>query len=228
VAERLQGKSIQISCTAWYNFAVQSVSEKIVSRIYGHGRGWAFTRIDFLDLGGVKTVDSALLRLYRKGTVRRVAAGVYDYPGYSEFLKTELSPDITRVAGAIARKHHWNITPDGSTAQHILGLNEQVPAQYRYLSTGPSRSYHIMGIVLSFAHRKTQHTALDDEKSALLVQAIHAAGEGGLTPAQIEHLSRVFHPDNYPRIVRTTISATAWVHDYIKQIAAQASTRKPR
>ena len=205
---------------------MQSVSGKIVSRIYGHGRGWAFSKIDFLDIAPAKTAESSLLRLHKKGTIRRLAAGLYDYPRYSELLKKDVAPDIVQVANAFARKHRWRIIPEGLTAQHILGLSEQVPAQYRYLSTGPNRTYQIMGTTLSFAHGKTQHTALDDEKSALIVQAIHSVGVDKLTPSQIDHLSKVFLPGDYPKMVRATVSATAWVHDYIKQIAAQASARK--
>ena len=129
---------------------MQSVSSKIISRIYGHGRGWSFSIIDFLDLAPAKTAESSLLRLHRKGTIRRVAVGLYDYPKYSELLKMDLAPDMAQVADALARKHRWLITPEGSIAQHILGLTEQVPAQYRYLSTGPNRTYQIMGMPLSF------------------------------------------------------------------------------
>ncbi|MBT3274677.1 MAG: hypothetical protein HN368_16080 [Spirochaetales bacterium] len=138
----------------------------------------------------------------------------------------DLAPDIAQVARAFARKHRWRIIPEGKTAQHLLGLTEQVPAQYRYLSTGPNRTFQIIEIPLCFIHRKTQHTAIDDNKAALLIQAIYSIGQGKLSNAQLEQLSKVFPRQDYPKIVRSTVSATAWVHDYIKQIAVQASTRR--
>ena len=140
--------------------------------------------------------------------------------------RVDLAPDIAQVARAFARKHRWRIIPEGKTAQHLLGLTEQVPAQYRYLTTGPNRTFQIMEISLCFIHRKTQHTAIDDNKAALLIQAIYSIGQGKLSNAQLEQLSKVFPRQDYPKIVRSTVSATAWVHDYIKQIAVQASTRR--
>jgi hypothetical protein len=59
---------------------MQAIDTKLKSRIYGTGRGAAFTPNDFLDLGGRDAVDKALSRLAAKGTIRRLARGLYEYP----------------------------------------------------------------------------------------------------------------------------------------------------
>jgi hypothetical protein len=83
------------------------------------GHGWRvgiFTR-DFLDLGGRPTVDSGLHRLEKRGEIRRVIRGIYDYPRFSKFLDQSLSPDIDQVARALARKFRWRIQP---SAAHVV------------------------------------------------------------------------------------------------------------
>ena len=30
---------------------MQSIEDKVIARIYGYGRGWAFSQTDFTDLG---------------------------------------------------------------------------------------------------------------------------------------------------------------------------------
>ena len=85
-------------------------------RIHGNGRGWVFSPRDFTDLGRRATIDSALHRLERKGTVRRVIRGIYDYPRFSELLSQPLSPDIDQVAQALARKFGWRTQPSGATS----------------------------------------------------------------------------------------------------------------
>ena len=45
---------------------MQTIDAKLKSRIYGSGRGSAFTPNDFLDLGGQDAVDKALSRLAAK------------------------------------------------------------------------------------------------------------------------------------------------------------------
>jgi hypothetical protein len=56
----------------------QAIEQKILSRIYGNGREWAFSQVDFADLGARSTIDSALHRREREGIIRRVIRGIYD------------------------------------------------------------------------------------------------------------------------------------------------------
>ena len=45
---------------------MQSFENKIISRVYGHGRGWVFSKIDFSDLGKFATIDWVLSKLEKK------------------------------------------------------------------------------------------------------------------------------------------------------------------
>lgn len=83
---------------------MQAIERKILSRIYGRGRGWAFTKTDFVAGFGEANIHQALSGLARADKIRRVCHGVYDYPRYSELLGETLSPDIDQVAQALARK----------------------------------------------------------------------------------------------------------------------------
>ena len=199
---------------------MQSIEDKILARIYGHGRGWVFSKVDFLDLAPGATVDSALSRLRRRGSIRRISSGLYDYPRSSTLLDEELTPDMPLVAQAIARRYNWHIVADGSTALHSLGLSEQVPARFAYLSSGPSRTMQVMGATLGFRHRKTQHTAIADSDGAILVQAIQAIGKESIRAAEISRLSGLFSPQKFRRIVQATRTASTWIHDVIKASAA--------
>ncbi len=130
----------------------QSIENKVISRIYGNGRGWAFSPKDFSDLGTRSSIDVALHRLLAKETIRRVIRGIYDYPRFSERLKRTLSADVDQVARAFARKFGWSIQPTGMAALNILGLSTQIQGQYAYLSDGPNRTYGIGGQDLIFKH----------------------------------------------------------------------------
>jgi hypothetical protein len=76
---------------------MQPIDQQILSRIFGRGRGWAFTKIDFVAEFGEANIHKALSALTKAGTIRRVCVGVYDYPRQSELLG-QLSPDIDQVA----------------------------------------------------------------------------------------------------------------------------------
>lgn len=115
---------------------MQAVEQKILSRIYGRGRGWAFTKTDFVAGFGEANIHQALSALARAGKIRRVCHGVYDYPRYSDLLGQVLSPDIDQVAGALARKFNWRIQPSGEAALNLLGLSTQVPGAGSIFLTG--------------------------------------------------------------------------------------------
>lgn len=50
---------------------------QIFEAIKAFGRGAVFVPTDFLDFGSREAVDVVLHRLVRKGTIRRLARGIY-------------------------------------------------------------------------------------------------------------------------------------------------------
>jgi hypothetical protein len=205
---------------------MQSLQQKILSRTYGKGRGWCFSQIDFADLAQRSAIETALKRLVSAGTIRRIIRGLYDYPRYSELLGELLAPDMQQVVAALCRKHTWQVVPDGTTALHLLGLDTQVPAQYRYLSTGPNREYTIGTLNLQLVHQKTQHTALDDPFAATVVQAILALGKNSLSDRHRNAIAAIVRDRNPQRLVKETRQVTSWVHDEILKIARLAESQE--
>lgn len=65
----------------------KTVKEQIVSRIYGRGRGWAFTPNDFMQDFKRWEIGNSLEDLTKENRIRRLISGVYDYPLYSKLLK---------------------------------------------------------------------------------------------------------------------------------------------
>ena len=75
----------------------QSLENKILSRIYGSGRGWAFSQSHFANLGPRSSIDSSLYRLEGSKEIRRVLREIYDYPRFRDFFKKSVSPDLDQV-----------------------------------------------------------------------------------------------------------------------------------
>lgn len=200
----------------------QPTEQKVLSRIYGKRRGWAFSQADFADLGVRSTIDSALHRREADGLIRRVVRGVYDYPRQSKALGGAVSPDIDQIAQALARKFGWRIQPDGATAQNLLGLSTQVPARNVYLSDGPHRSYKIGRTVLAFEHTVLKEAVFKLPESRLVVQALKAFGEDRITPQIVDQIRQKFDSTLRRRILVDTKTATGWVYAAIQQIARES------
>ena len=200
---------------------MQAIEQKILSRIYGRGRGWAFTKTDFVAGFGEANIHQALSKLARAGKIRRVCHGVYDYPRYSELLGQALSPDIDQVAQALARKFNWRIQPSGEAALNLLGLSTQVPGRWIYLSDGPSREYSIGEDgrqILAFRKSSLKDTGFKYRESGLLVQALKALGKERVDAAVIEALRRRLEPKLCRRILSDTRAVAGWILQIIKQV----------
>jgi Family of unknown function (DUF6088) len=213
---------------------MQPIEKQIVSRIYGRGRGWAFSANDFSADFGRSTVDWVFYNLVAAGTIRRVYRGVYDYPKYSELLQQQLSPDFDQVAQAFARKFNWRIQPSGDAALNLLGLSTQVPGRLVYLSDGPNRQYQVgdsgdsddLGGSASHFTLEFKKSALKDvgfkyRESGLLVQALKALGKERIDDAVITTLRKQLDEATYKRVLRDTVTATGWVYDAIKRICGE-------
>ena len=152
-------------------YRVQTNDNSLKIRINGRRRGSACTPTAFIYLGGRAAVDKALSRLAAKGTIRRLARGLYEYPQTHPELGL-LSPDIDKVAKALAGKDRIRLQPAGAYATNLLGLSEQVPAKVVFLTDGPSRIVKIGRQEIQLRHTTTRNMATAGRLSGTLAQVI--------------------------------------------------------
>ena len=195
-----------------------SCKQQVLSKIYGHGRGWSFSKSDFIKDISNENITKALSTLVKEKKIRRIDRGMYDYPKYSELLQQNLSPDIDQVAQAYARKFNWRIQASGDAALNILGLSTQVPGRYTYLSDGPNRKYQILNTALEFKKSALKETGFKYPLSSLIVQAIKALGKNRLTPDIIDEFRSKIDSKMNEKILKDTASSTTWIYEVVKQI----------
>ena len=210
-----------------------AIENTMISRIYGRGRGWAFSRKDFGAIGEGGSIDRALSRMAEKGIIRRVIRGLYDYPAYSKLLKKDLSPDVDQVAQALARKFGWQIQISGNAALNVMGLSTQVPTQYLYLSDGPSKTYQVGNIAMEFKKTRFTQLGLKYKPNEILVQAIHALNERTLNQDEkqkiIQYLANTsgikevaesgqLNDVLINRVLKDTQYVTRWIVSNIRQV----------
>ena len=201
----------------------QPIENKIISRIYGRGRGWAFTKRDFVAEFGEANIYQALSSLAKAAKIRRVCRGGYDYPRYSELLNHQLSPDLDQVAHALARKFNWRIQPSGDAALNLLGLSTQVPGRWVYLSDGPSREYEAGSHTLTFKKSALKDVGFKYTESGLVVQALKSLGREHVDQKVIEAIHQQLKSRGCERILRDTRSVTGWIYGIIKRICREGN-----
>jgi hypothetical protein len=124
-----------------------------------------------------KTDGRVLARMVEDESIRRLAPGLFDSPRINERLGGQLSADVNQVAQAMARKFRWTIAPQGALAANRLGLSQQVPAQYAYLTDCPTRRIKVGNRVIQFhQHARPKDLRAERVLSATVVQALRHLG----------------------------------------------------
>src|SRR3990170_4827300 len=163
----------------------QAIDSRILATIHGRGRGSVFVPADFLGIGSREAVDISLHRLARKGTIRRLARGVYDFPKEHPELGP-LQPSAEAVAKALAGRDCTRLQPAGAYAANSLGLSEQVPAKAVFLTDGPSRTVKIGPMTVQLRRTTAKNMETAGRLSGLLIQALRELGEEHITPERRE------------------------------------------
>lgn len=138
---------------------MSAVTDKIIKRVRGKGRGWAFTPKDFLDLGTRASIDMAMTRLHKSGHIRRIGRGIYDFPKLHNKLGA-LTPDTDRIVQAVATQSGDSVFASGAQAANRFGLSTQVPAKASYVTSGPSRVKNVAGRTITL--KRSRAPILDD------------------------------------------------------------------
>lgn len=197
----------------------KTVKNQILSRIYGRGRGWAFSPNDFILDFKRWEISNSLEDLTNEGKIRRIIRGIYDYPIYSEILGKHVSPDIEQVAYALSRKFAWRIQPSGETTLNYLGLSTQIMSKHIYFSDGASKKYNIDGQIIEFKHHAFKEASINNNNAILVIQAIKHTGEQNITKAFKEKLSVKFSIEQWQKIKKHAAKASGWIYKIISDIS---------
>jgi hypothetical protein len=198
-----------------------STDDQILKAINSLGHGAVFVPTDFLNFGSRQAVDTVLHRLARKGTIRRLARGIYDFP--KEHPKIgKLQPSPEKIAEALVGRDCTRIQPTGAYAANILGLSEQVPAKVVFLTDGPSRTVKIGTTTIQLRRTTPKNMAMAGRLSGLLVQALRELGKEHITPERIEHLKRTIPLNARQELLKDIRFAPEWMHSIFKELAEEA------
>ena len=197
-----------------------STDDQILKAINSLGHGAVFVPTDFLNFGSRQAVDTVLHRLARKGTIRRLARGLYDFPKEHPNIG-KLLPSPEKIAVALVGRDCTRIQPTGAYAANILGLSEQVPAKVVFLTDGPSRTVKIGTTTIQLRRTTPKNMAMAARLSGLLVQALRELGKEHITPERIEHLKRTIPLNARQELLKDIRFTPEWMHSIFKELAEE-------
>lgn len=194
---------------------------EIKKRIELDEPGTVFLTSDFTDIATTTTVRKCLGRQVEEKNIRRIIAGVYEKPVYSELLKEYIPANPDAVAYAIARSFHWTIAPCGDVALNKLGLSTQVPVVWSYISDGPYRKFSWDNITLSFKHRANREISFMSETTTLVVEALKTLGKERIDDDIIVSLRNRLPEEEKKKMLKEATGVSEWIYTVIRKVCAE-------
>lgn len=202
-----------------YSKSSQVIEPKARSVIFGHRGGWVFTPRDLAALGDPRSVGMALTRLARKGVIRQLARGLYDYPiDHPTFGR--IPPSADAVAKALAARDASRLQPAGAYAANILGLSEQVPTRVIFLTDGPSRRVKFGQQEIVLKRTTPRNMATAGRKSGTVIQALRHIGQRNVNDKTLAILKRQLTKQDRAQLLKDLRYAPSWIADILRQLAA--------
>lgn len=161
-----------------------------------------------------------LHRLARKGTIRRLDRGVYDFPMKHQVLGP-LTPSAEVVARALAGRDRTRLQPAGAYAANTLGLTEQVPVKIVFLTDGPAKMVKIGPMTIQLRRTTPKNMEAAGRLSGLLIQALREISKEHFTPERREHLKRTIPLEKRRELLKDLRLAPTWMQPIFRELAEE-------
>jgi len=206
---------------------MNSIQDKVVTRLQRLGRGKVVTPKDFLDLGSRDATDQALHRLVRSGTLVRVGRGLYHFPRVNGRLGITVPPDLDDMADALGRQVGSRVAPSGAVAANRLGLSTQIPAVPVYLTDGRSRKVRVGKLQIQLKHVAPKQLPPGSPVSTAVFQALQFLGRDAVDDHIVALLRDRLTPAQRHTLLRDARYASDWMATIARRIAASDQISDP-
>lgn len=173
----------------------------------------------FRDLGKESSVKKALQTLHKRGVIRRLARGIYDYPKtHPKFGLLDPTPE--QIAQALAGRDKLRIQPSGAYAANLLGLSLQVPAKTVFLTDGMNRTVHVGNQTVILKRTTPKNMATAGRISGLVIQALRHIGRENVDAEVLRKLDAKLTPEDRKTLLKDIPLAPAWIGDIFRHLAS--------
>ncbi len=164
----------------------------------------------FMKFGARVTVDQALSRLVKEGTLSRVGRGLYVRPKKNPYVG-EVPPRIMEVVRAKAGKA--TVQVNGAEAARKLGLSTQVATKTVFLTDGPNKHFNVGELEITLKHVASRKLLLAGRQAGLAISAFWYLGKNELTVEIVEKVRKALPPEEFNALRGELSSMPIWMQN---------------
>jgi hypothetical protein len=200
---------------------MELTEKQLIARIRAHGKGFVFTSRLFSvladDSGSVRT---ALTRLVQKGTIRRLAHGLYDFPAVHPKLGL-IMPSTEKVIEAIKISDAIEVQPTGAYAANLLGLSTQIPMRIELYTNGPKRTIRFGNQQILLKPTTPKNMIGAGNKAGLILHALRQIGKENVNVEMIEQIKSQIEEKDIKHIKKQIQFAPAWIAKIMRSLISK-------
>lgn len=199
---------------------MESIEDKIKTKVKSKSRGFLFFPEDFSLLGTSEAIRKALQRLEEKKEITRVVQGIYVRPVISKFVG-EVLPSAEEIAVGIAKRDRIRFVPTGSFALHALGLSTQIPMKIVLLTDGSPREIKVRKRTIRFKKTAPKNLLAKGEISRLVIQALKEIGNNKQTTEEETKIIELLKNEKRQYLLHDIQLAPVWIQLIMKQALSE-------
>ncbi len=196
----------------------QSIDSQIVQRVKTRGRGWVFTASNFVGLGSRDAVDKTLSRQSQAGIIRKLARGIYDYPGKDPQLGL-LSPSIDAIAKALRGRDAIRLQPAGGLCRQSSRSFRSSAAKIVFLTDGTPRWIQIGKLQIILKRTTPRNMMTAGKVSGLVIQALRHLGQRHVDDSVLTTLRRRLSTADKRQLLKNFRYAPTWIARFMRLVA---------
>ncbi len=165
-----------------------------------------------------------LYRLAKKGVIRNLSHGIYDFPAKHPKLGI-LSASSDAIAKAVTMRSGDVVQPSRAQLANQLGLDNQVPAQAAYITSGSSAQKKIGNHRIILNHSKFLNKASFSINAAKVINALQHLGKNHVTDEMIKKCSKILSKKDKSQLKKNLNQFPNWMVQFILKIIGITNER---
>ena len=200
---------------------MELTEKQVIARIRAHGRGFVFTTKLFSSLADDSaSIRTALTRLVQKGTIRRLAHGLYDFPEVHPKLGP-IMPSTKKVIEAVKVSEAIEVQPTGAYAANLLGLSTQIPMRIELYTNGPKRTIRFGNQQILLKPTTPKNMIGAGNKAGLILHALRQIGKENVNNEMIGHIKSQIEEKDIKHIKKQIQFTPAWIAKIMRSLISK-------
>ena len=197
-----------------------NITSKILYTIHKKGKGWVFSPQNFIKIRHLNTINPLLDRLEKRGHIRSLGKGLYDYPIIDKETNLPKPPKLDFIIRALEIQLTDKFAFNKEYSAFLFGVNKSLSGKIKYLTNNKqNKKIEVAGYNIELTKTSIPISKNKYDKSLIAVHAILYFGKKKISDEIIKKIISQLNEQEIKRLKALTKFAPAWVKDILDMSA---------